>query len=235
MQPVDTTRTSIELGSGNYMAALPHERRASLTGSERAYAFLKRMILTGEMPPGLMVNESAIAEDLQMSRTPVREALRRLQQEHLIQNTPFVGMQVVKLSGRELSDIFTVRLCIELFSIETALSAHAVDADPLREVVARQEEALVSSRWDEAIELGWEFHIGIVSMADNGVLVNIYQNLADQLKVSALPSMKHEWAWRRAISEHSAIVEALANQDAGKCSEMTRLHLANGLNRILTV
>lgn len=130
---------------------LPPVRRQTLT--ERAYEALLPAICSGELPPGRKLVIDALACELGLSITPVREALRQLQREGLVTETPYSGVQVSALSAAEVRELFSVRGVLEGYAVRLAtarlgdedFAAIQVELDALEEAAARVDPALFRS------------------------------------------------------------------------------------------
>lgn len=214
------------------------ERRALV---DKLAATLQARVLSGELPMGARLRQEALAEEFGVSRTPVREALRKLQASGLVELRPHRGALVRGLSGREIQDAYEVRAELEGLAAElAALHVHHEDVDLLREaqtefrkaldeaVAARERGATpseeVSVRWGRANDL---FHQAIQNAAGNAVLAStlahLHRSFPRDLSRTVLresTTLLHE-----NVREHGEILEAIERHDAAAARDLMVKHV----------
>lgn len=195
--------------------------------AERVYGDLKAALKTSRFEPGERVREEAVADWLQVSRTPVREALRRLQSENLLVLTEH-GLAVPQLSRNQIFELYAIREVLE--GAAAALAArHASPA----EVAYMQQilDAQAAAKNDEArlLATNRELHGCIYRAANNRYLVRTLQSLQDEL--AQLRGTTFSWPRRpaEALREHSAIVQAIEARNAAAAEKAARSHVATAL------
>lgn len=196
-------------------------RRESLV--ERAYREIRRRILDNEYPPSHQVLEQDLAAELEMSRTPVREALVRLKDEGFVQLIPRHGMRVAALSLTDLREMYEVLSALELAAIE-ALARSRPDLallEPIMKALDDMDAAL--GRKDVA---GWvradeRFHRGLVALCGNRRLVTMVDTLWDQGHRARQTTVRLRPALERSNQEHREVVEAIRQ---GKWREARARH-----------
>lgn len=159
-----------------------HGNKATLTNT--AYGMIKKMIIKHELVPGEVLSENILADSLQMSRTPIREALKMLQMDDLVVAVHGSGTYVKDVSEKELRDLFAVRIALECLSAETAVNF--VDNQLIDELL-KEWEALTDI--DNTSEIDWEqiaaadnqLHNMIVHKSHNDVLRHIYAILNSKI------------------------------------------------------
>ena len=192
---------------------------------EEAYRYLKTRIMSADLPPGASLNELEIAGALGTSRTPVREAIRKLEQEGLAMRYPNRGAIVTKLSMTDVLEIWQLREILEPAACR--LAADRVD----REVLAGIERAFLDLRGHEMGPEAYEaflradvgLHGLIVDSTGNGALRHVLEMLNErivQVRVVTSPAR-----FRHAVDEHLAIIAALKARDAQAAMEAMRRHL----------
>ena len=191
--------------------------------AERVYADLKAALKTARFEPGERVREEAVAEWLKVSRTPVREALRRLQSENLLVLTEH-GLAVAQLSRNQIFELYAIREVLE--GAAAALAArHASPAEIsfMKQVL----EAQAAAKNDEArlLATNHELHGCIYRAANNRYLVRTLQSLQDEL--AQLRGTTFSWPRRpaEALREHGAIVQAIERHDAEAAEKAARSHV----------
>jgi DNA-binding GntR family transcriptional regulator len=192
-----------------------HEGAARVTLVERAYQDIRQRILDNEYPQGHQVLEQELAAELGMSRTPIREALVRLQNENFVQLVPRHGMRVAPLSVNDLRDMYEVLTALELTAIERLARAR-----PDGQVLASIERAL--DHMDAALKRsdpdGWvkadeHFHRMLVDLCGNGRLKSLADALWDQGHRARITTVRLRPSLAPSNQEHRAVVEAIRRGD----------------------
>ena len=196
-------------------------RRAS--AGQLVYAELRRQILDLELTPGERLYEPELSTRLQVSRTPLREALRLLLAEDLLDQLPTGGMVVRPLSAREIEELYSVRASLE--GLMTAEAASRLDDDgvaTLRGLVERN-AALVDLPTD-AMNAGHDFHLTIGDIAGHGWASRLHAQVDGQMaRYRAFTNQSQE---RRtaALAEHRQILEALVARDPERARTLAEAH-----------
>lgn len=211
-----------------------HEGQPDLPLREQAFAALKQRILQGDVPPGTVLTEARVAQELGISRTPVREALARLTHEGLAQRFPGRGVIVLELGVRESIDIIEVQACLEQFAITRAFEAgREIDADALREQLALQVAAVEDGDTRRFLELDRRMHLQIVEATDNGKLALIMQNASDVLTYVGYRALRDRARMRETLGEHEALVRALIARDLRAALAASQAHIEGAKRRLL--
>jgi DNA-binding GntR family transcriptional regulator len=202
-----------------------------------AYETIKRRVLDGDLAGGDFVSEGRLAEDLAMSRTPVREALLRLEVEGLVRLYPKRGALVLPVTAADVEAVMETRLLVEGHCAERAVARGVDLAGPLRASLARQDEHLAAGDLRAFAEEDRRFHHLVVEAAANPILSALYGSLRDrQVRMGRSTAAEGAERRRRIRAEHRRLAEALAAGDAGAAREATRAHLEGtreGLHRLL--
>lgn len=194
---------------------------------EEAYRHLKTRIMSADLPPGASLNELEIAATLGTSRTPVREAIRKLEQEGLAMRYPNRGAIVTKLSITDVLEIWQLREILEPAACR--LAADRID----REALHRVERGFLDLRGDDVGPEAYEaflradmgLHGLIVESTGNATLRHLLEMLNErivQIRLVTSPAR-----FRHSVDEHLAIVAALKVRDAEGAMEAMRRHLAS--------
>lgn len=193
-----------------------------------AAARLRDKIVQGELPPGTKLNERVLCEQLGISRTPLREAIKFLASEGLVELLPNRGAVVAALDARHVRDIFMVLAALEALAGELACR-NASDAD-IAEIRALHYQMVAHHARDELapyFRLNQQIHIRIVECGGNTVLAQTYRNLNDHaLRARYLANTLHS-RWDRAVHEHEEILDALVKRDESRLKGLLREHLGN--------
>jgi DNA-binding GntR family transcriptional regulator len=196
---------------------------------DRAYAYVKERILDGAYPGGELLSEGEVAEALEVSRTPVREAFLLLEAEGLMRLYPKRGALVVPVSPGEVRDLMDTRLLVERDAARRvardAANRERV-ATTLQELVDRQQEALDRGDVPAFVQADREFHHAIVAASGNAILTRLSDSLRDrQRRIVATTVARDPALIRRFLDEHRAICDAIGAGDARSAGRLVEAHL----------
>ncbi len=203
---------------------------------EKVYKILRLDILTGKIPGGTRITESSIATRLDVSRTPVREALQRLTQEKLIKGLPRAGYIIENLSNDDIKDLFSVRFDIEELVVKRATKYITPDELKLMEEnITKSKACLHSNDLSNITDLDLEFHFIIYKAARSRTYFRICKNLGDlTLKyrhgLNVMPEV-----WVEAIDNHKMIYEALLAKNEDKAVNAMALHSEQVKSQLLDI
>ncbi len=202
-------------------------RKDGLQSSEFVYRSLKEQIISGALAPEMRLIELAIAAEFSVSRTPVREALKRLAVENLVLADPARGMVVHAPDAREIEDVFIVREALD--ALAARLAAYRItpsELGRLRVVVDSMEEAIASGRREQVVVANTHFHDVIYAAAGNEMLERLGRDLRDFVRrFTTLPFASPDRV-DHVLAEHRAIVAALEAHDPEAAEAASRSHLA---------
>ncbi|MDJ0393838.1 GntR family transcriptional regulator [Rhodococcus sp. G-MC3] len=189
----------------------------SLSGRDKAYAFVRDQVLSSPAATGTFLNEQELATRIGVSRTPVREALLMLQAEGLVEMVPKRGAHVPAMSGRQIGELMDLRGVLERHAASTSLRTGVPPVSAMRDALDRQEK-LADTRTAEAakefIDLDGEFHQILVDAAGSELLSRTYAGLrARQLRVGLTALFSAADRQHNVCTEHAAIVYALEAGD----------------------
>jgi DNA-binding GntR family transcriptional regulator len=192
----------------------------------QAYRTIKAHILENRYPPGHQVLEQQLADDLGMSRTPVREALIRLQDEGLVELIPRRGMRVVPLSPQEMQEIYEVLTALEVAAVELAARQTLTDRDlaPLDDALQAMETRLAADDLDGWADADARFHNALINLSGNKRLAGLAATLADQVHRARMVTLRLRPRPVRSIEEHRAVLEALRAGDGTRACKQHRRH-----------
>lgn len=189
-----------------------------------AYDIVRRAIITNRLAAGERLFEEHLARELQVSRTPLREALKVLESEGFVQRIPSGGYQVAPLSYRELDDFYSVRLTLEALATRQAAtqgsSAQLAAAEQWNE---QMKQHWLAQRIDEAIQAGRAFHAELAQASANAYLARLLQRLGDQIARYRYYSIIYRVP--EAYDDHNAILAAIRAGDADHADALARAHV----------
>lgn len=189
---------------------------------------LRDMILDGDLAPGDSLSETSLAESFGVSRTPIREALKQLETEGLIEVRPRVGTFVSVLSRRDLTELFQVKEIIEGAAARLmALRGNIPELVALERNIRDSERAVAQGATEKYVRLVHEFHTLIVAGADNLKLQAHYRILMNQLVYERLvrTSLGRPGRLVESETEHEQILRLIEAKDAYNAERVTREHV----------
>ena len=197
---------------------------------------LRNAILRGDLKPGERLMEMHLANKLGVSRTPIREAIRMLEQEGLAVTIPRKGAQVAKMTEKDLQDVLEIRDSLDELAVSSAC-AHitAEQLQELRETVKEFELAIRSKDVRRMVEADEAFHNVIYQAAQNPKLENIVKNLREQMYRYRYEYIKDHTNYAQLVREHAAIIEGFEKQDVAYVRETMHNHLANQIEAVRAV
>jgi DNA-binding GntR family transcriptional regulator len=189
---------------------------------------IRQLVLGGDFPPGALLPEAYLAQEFDVSRTPVREALKQLQHEGLVEIRPKVGTFVREPTRREIVELFQLKESLEgLAASLMARRGNVPELAILRRNLADSEEAVVAGDKDGYARLVHEFHWAIVQGADNRKLVEHYERLMNQLAYQrlVLRTVEHPGRLATSTQEHRAVLEMIEHKDPFGAESAMRNHV----------
>lgn len=200
---------------------------------EQAYQFIRQSIVNGNYQPGEKLRESKVAEQLGISRTPIREALRKLEREGLVTYTPSVGAQVQGLKKESIIELYECRAALEALAAKKAAQTIT-----LEQLGFLEENMMLASQFYQRGDLGKTveknslFHDTILQASESPLLIQ----LMDQIKVQIVRfrQMTSVYGFRPSfVEEHEAIYQALLKRDCEKAEVLMKAHVEKDLVTIL--
>lgn len=195
---------------------------------EQVAARLRQMLVEGQIAPGAKLNERALCEVLHISRTPLREAIKMLAAEGLVELLPNRGSVAVKLDAHDVRHTFEVMAALEALS--GRLAAERITDTELAEIQALHFEMRAAhARQDLSryYQLNAAIHRAINVAARNPVLTHTYNQVNARLQALRFRSNQDGEKWRRAVQEHEAMIAALEARDGDALARVLTEHLHN--------
>jgi DNA-binding GntR family transcriptional regulator len=195
---------------------------------------LRQMLVENRILPGAKLNERELAQVLQVSRTPLREAIKMLAAEGLVELLPNRGAIAVSLSEADVLNTFEVMAGLEGLSGE--LAAQRITDEELAEIKAMQFEMMAAyTRRDLSnyYRINAQIHSAINAAAKNPVLTATYNQVNARLQALRFRSNQDGEKWKRAMKEHEKMIEALQARDAAAMRELLVAHLRNKCDAVI--
>jgi DNA-binding GntR family transcriptional regulator len=199
--------------------------------SQQAYEQIRQLIVEGGIGFDELLSERGLSERLGLGRTPVREALKDLERDHLVSVIPGRGAMVKQLTFQEVREIYEVRLGIEGIACYLAAERGPTPALLAFESVFKQHLADFSIDSGEIQDVGSRFHDAIFDTARNRQLSRLYGDMRDQIGLTLRITRDHHDTMRirATIAEHLEILAAIKARDPELAQRIIYRHLANGL------
>lgn len=195
---------------------------------------LRQAILKGELQPGERLMEIALAERLGVSRTPIREAIRKLELEGLVTMIPRRGAQVANITEKDLNDVLEVRMCLENMAIEKACQQMSEE-----DIISLKKEAdafgstIEDGNLTRLAEADEAFHELIYQASNNARLIQVLNNLREQIYRYRIEYLKEENLRKSLADEHECLYQAISRRDVELAKKICNEHLENQRKAIL--
>ena len=195
---------------------------------------LRHAILKGELEPGERLMEIALAQKLGVSRTPIREAIRKLELEGLVVMVPRKGAEVADITEKDLRDVLEVRTALEELSIELAMKN--ITQEELEQLKSANHTFAKNSEGGDLIKIAESdvaFHEIIYNATGNKRLIQIINNLREQMYRYRFEYIKDSSQHERLVEEHKVIYESIVKKDKETASHMAKVHIDNQKKAII--
>lgn len=189
---------------------------------------LREAILKGDLQPGERLMELQLAAKLGVSRTPIREAIRMLEQEGLAVTIPRRGAEVAKMTEKDMQDVLQVREALDELAVSIACELITEEElEKLTEAVKNFEDAIGTKDINQIAETDMAFHDIIYQASRNPKLVTILNNLREQIYRYRIQYLKDEKNYSNLLDEHREILEGLMKKDIELVTGSMRRHVIN--------
>ncbi|MCI9074761.1 MAG: GntR family transcriptional regulator [Dorea sp.] len=189
---------------------------------------LRQAILKGDLKPGERLMEIQLAKKLGVSRTPIREAIRKLELEGLVLMIPRKGAEVAEITEKNLRDVLEVRGALEKLAVQLACDQITkAQIHELREAAGAFREALTSGNVTEIAEADEHFHDLINLATGNQKLIQLLNNLREQMYRYRVEYLKNEAVYPQLLSEHDSLIRAIEKRQREQAAEIVYRHIEN--------
>lgn len=193
---------------------------------EQAVRIIRSQIVSGRLEPGSMHSIGAVAERLNVSITPVREALHDLAKEGLIEMKRNRGFLVRKPSNKELDDIVQIRSMLEVSAVrEITEKSLIADFSSVRQLCRRTDAFAAAGQWEEFVDADREFHLTILASLDNPKLLELVGSLRDQSRLLGLGRLAGSDLFLNSTKEHELLLDAMEAGEAEKAADIMNSHM----------
>lgn len=195
---------------------------------------LRQAILRGELKPGTRLMEIQLANKLGVSRTPIREAIRKLENEGLVLMTPRKGAEVAEITEKNMLDVLEVRKTLEELTAE--LACDRITAKQIEELKKAEEEFEKTLKTDDVTRIAEAdviFHDVIFAATDNQRLINLLNNLREQMYRFRVEYLKKSEYYPDLIREHKQLIDAITSGQKEIARETIAKHIDNQVRTVL--
>jgi DNA-binding GntR family transcriptional regulator len=201
---------------------------------EEVYESLRRSILHGDLKPGERLIEEQIARQIGISRTPVREAFHKLEQEELVVRLPKKGFAVREFTQADVEEIFGIRAALESYAASLAtLHIPTERIEALERNLGETKRAMEEGDYDRVIRLHTDFHNMLYKACKSKKLLDMINNYSDYF-YRYRPALVHsDSGFQSSLEDHHEMLEAMKKRDPHRVERLVRKHLERGKKIIL--
>jgi DNA-binding GntR family transcriptional regulator len=203
---------------------------------EIVFESLREAIINGNLEPGERMMEIQLADEMGVSRTPVREAIRKLELEGFVVMIPRKGAYVAGISLKDIADVFEIRAALE--SLAAALAAERITEEELESLecsLVKVAECTEADDLEALITVDTDFHDILYKASRNERLVQIVSNLREQIQRFRMTSLSQPGRMKDAMEEHRKLVEALSERNIELARTLAREHIEYAESSMLDV
>lgn len=200
----------------------------------RVFRKLREDILNGKYQENDELREAAIAEELSVSRTPVREAFRQLELEGLIRIVPNKGVYVTGISASDVADIYEIRSLLEGLCARWAtekITKEKIEA--LEEIILLSEFHLSKEHYDQLIELDNRFHMNLYEACESKMLIHLLKDFHQYVQKERQQTLSSHERSAAAVAEHKSIMEAIRDGNAQRAEKLADEHICNAYKNMV--
>lgn len=200
----------------------------------RVFRKLREDILGGKYQENDELKEAAIAEELGVSRTPVREAFRQLELEGLIRIVPNKGAYVTGISASDVADIYEIRSLLEGLCARWATKKITKEKiEELEEIILLSEFHLSKEHYDQLIELDNRFHMQLYEACESKMLIHLLKDFHQYVQRQRQQTLSNHARSAAAVAEHKSIMEAIRDGDAALAEKLADEHICNAYKNMV--
>jgi DNA-binding GntR family transcriptional regulator len=212
------------------LAALWKESEGEPVAAEAIYATLRRAILSGVLVPGEHLGEVQLGKLFNRSRTPVREAILRLESERLTERSARRGFSVGRMTREEVLEVYAVRGVLDgLAARLAALGILPTEIEHLRWINEQIREATSAQNFQRLLNLNIDFHEAICRASRNSMLMQFTGQIHDWVRRFPTTTLSHPGRAATAVLEHDALLDALARRDPESAERTARAHMEHAM------
>lgn len=190
------------------------------------YDYLFNAIRSGDIKPGQTLTERGLAEKIGVSRTPVREAIRKLEEQGIVTHEPHKGVKVITLSEEKVAQLYDVRELLEGLAVRRLAERQTPQMiEELRGFIERAEKEAVENNIRELAEINSEFHLALARLSGNVYLETIMNMLQTQISLMMSASLSTSGRPLQNIEEHKGLIDAIRSGDGEFAESIAKHHV----------
>lgn len=195
---------------------------------------LKHAILRGDIPPGNRLVESRLAETMGISRTPIREAMHKLEREGLLSKLPNSGFIVIGLTREDIEETFGIRRVLESYAARLAATKHSEEELALlEEKIVEYQDCLNQGRMEDLPAINTQFHDILYALSRSPKLIKMVNDLRDQIYRFRKILLKAEVRAKESNDDHRRMLKAMRNRDADMVERLVKDHILRAYSMVL--
>lgn len=193
---------------------------------DRVYSELKDAIIAHRLKPGEAINERMLAEEMGISRTPVREALQMLEKEGWILTEPWKGTYVLDMTEQDIQEVFNLRMVLEPLVLELIINKmDEKNGRIISDILQKQVESWKESGAQEFINIDRNFHMSLANLTGSKRLIQILSDLSDMMRRLGIEVMAQAGRHQEVLNEHMKVIEALLAKNLPAAKKAMLNHL----------
>jgi DNA-binding GntR family transcriptional regulator len=195
---------------------------------DMVFDVLMNAIMQGQLSPGERLLEVQLADEMGVSRTPVREAIRRLELEGFVVMVPRKGAYVAGLSIDDVESVYEIRTALETLAVRLAAQRmEAADYEQLDELAGKMQQTWQEGDVDNWVNLDARFHELLYTFSRNERLISMMSNIMEQLSRYRIISLANVEVRQNSLNEHQTLIEALKRRDSDAAADAAARHIEN--------
>lgn len=215
---------------------------APISIADQVYKFIKQDILEGKFEPNSRLTQEVMGELYQTSRTPVREAFRKLERDGLVERVPQGGVKVVAISIETIEEVYGVRTVLESYAVE--LACERISDKQLEKIgqIKKDADAILKSgelsrenKLKELFKLNSSFHRKINEASGNAYLVKVIGEMNNSVMLGRAAGLRKNNEWNEIWKEHGEIISCLRKKDKAACAQLMRKHIESAAQNAIVV
>ncbi|MCB2190188.1 MAG: GntR family transcriptional regulator [Deltaproteobacteria bacterium] len=215
-------------------AGTPNGNRRGLAIDE-AYQKIKKMIYLNQFAPGQKIISNDLAKRLNISITPVIQALNRLEASNFVTYVPNKGYFVSEITEEDAKELYMAREALELYILPLVINnITAKNFDEIKQAFSLQRSEAKNLVGRRLILLDAQFHLKIASFSGNTIICNLLQDIFEKLYLRYRPEYLGSNRIKEVAEEHRALLEALRQRDVDKALDAVRFHISQGMDRVVS-
>ena len=202
--------------------------------SEKVYQVLKKEIVRGIIEPGSVLSENKLSKRMNVSRTPIRESVRKLVAEGLVKTSPNKKMTVSEVSLTDMKEVLMVRGALEGLAANIAAKRISTkEIDKLEKIVTQMSVYLTKENLSSYCEVDDKFHDLILNVCGNKWIIKVRENLGNFIYRYRVKSLSIPGRLKHSLEEHRVIMESLKKHDSEEAERSSKTHMENTIINIL--